>query len=275
VLLIRREVMIAIDRTGQGSPIVLLHGVGANRTIWRHVTPMLASRRTVVAPDIPGFGESPPAGDGFGLEETADALAGELERLVGAPFDLVGNSLGGAVALALAGRRPELVRRLVLSAPAGLSPAPAVLAAALGAVSGPAITARALVSGPLARSAAARRLLLFGAIASPQHLAPEEARALLQASRGSARIGAGLAAVVRADLRPVLTGLRLPPGFIWGERDRVVPISTLQAIRELRPDAVTETLPGVAHVPQIEAPAEFVSALRRVLERLPADRARR
>jgi 3-oxoadipate enol-lactonase len=77
-----------------------------------------------------------------------------------------------------------------------------------------------------------------------------------------------VAAVLAVDLRPQLSMLQVPVGFIWGGQDRIVPFATLRSLREWRPDAPIETLPGVAHVPQIEAPAEFIVSVRRLLGRL-------
>jgi len=272
--------MIAIDETGEGRPLVLLHGVGASRTVWRRVTPALAEDRLVLAPDIPGFGESAPAVSAaagpahdsrrrrFELETTAQALADALAVRAGAPFDLLGNSLGGAVAVQLAWSRPELVRRLVLSAPAGFSPRSSPLAAAAGVLTDPAVAVRRVVGAPIARVPTARRALLWGAIAEPQRLSADDARMMLQASRGSTRIGAAVAAVLRADLTGQLERLEAPVGVIWGWRDRIIPIATLRRIRAARPDVVVVTIPRAAHVPQVERPAEFVAAVRRLLARL-------
>jgi len=127
---------------------------------------------------------------------------------------------------------------------------------------------RRVVGGRVAGSATVRRSLLWGTVAEPARLPADDARLVFEASRGSDRIGAALGAVLRADLRPVLQRLEVPLGLIWGERDRVVPISTLSLIRDLRPDAVVETIPRAAHIPQLERPAEYVAAVQRVLERL-------
>ncbi|HUJ35639.1 MAG TPA: alpha/beta fold hydrolase [Solirubrobacteraceae bacterium] len=260
--------MIAIDETGQGRPLVLLHGVGASRAIWRRVTPALAEDRHVIAPDLPGFGESSAAAKGFELAGVAEVLADRLAECAGEPFNLLGNSLGGAVALELAVLRPDLVRRLVLAAPAGLHPRSSPVAAAAGALSDPAVMVRRLVGAPIAGSPTARRALLWGAIAEPQRLPAEDARMMLRSSRGSTRIGPAVAAVLRADLRSELGRLEGPLGVIWGWRDRVVPISTLRHIRAARPDAIVATIPRAAHVPQVECPHEFVAAVRSVLDRL-------
>jgi pimeloyl-ACP methyl ester carboxylesterase len=260
--------MIAIDQSGRGEPLVLLHGVGASRVVWRHVTPLLAADRLVIAPDLPGFGQWRAAAPRFDLRTTAEALAGPLAERAGGPFDLVGNSLGGAVALVFALQHHEWVRRLVRAAPAGFSPRPRAIALAAGAFTGPAISARRVLGTPIAASPTARRTLLWGAIAEPQRLAADDARMMLRASRGSTRIGPAVEAVLRTDLRCQLSRLEVPLGLIWGERDRVIPISTLHAIRDLRPDAVAATIPEAGHVPQVERPEEFVAALRRVLDRL-------
>ena len=260
--------MIAIDQTGHGRPLVLLHGVGASREVWRYVTPALAEDRHVIAPDLPGFGKSAPTGEGFELGSVASALAHALAECAGEPFDLLGNSLGGAVAVALAFERPELVRRLVLAAPAGFASRSPPIAAAAGALADRALTARRIIGAPAARSATARRALLWGAIAEPQRLAPDDARMMVRASRGSTRIGAAVTAVLQADLRQQLTRVEAPLGLIWGWRDRIVPITTLSAIRAVRPDAVVATIPRAAHVPQVERPDEFVTSLGSVLHRL-------
>ena len=260
--------MIAIDQTGRGRPLVLLHGVGASREVWRHVTPALAEDRRVIAPDLPGFGESTPAARGFELDAVAAALADVLAERTREPFDLLGNSLGGAVAVALAFERPDLVRRLVLAAPAGFASRPPPIAAAAGALADRAVATRRIIGAPAARSATARRALLWGAIAEPQRLPADDVRMMVRASRGSTRIGPAVAAVLRADLRPQLARVEAPLGLIWGWRDRIVPITTLRTIRAVRPDAVVSTIPRAAHVPQVERPREFVIAVRSVLDRL-------
>lgn len=262
-------VKVAVDASGAGEPLVLLHGLGASRRLWHRVTPLLAaSGRRVLAPDLPGFGDSPPAGSGFEFTAVTDALAGALRRRSRRPFDLLGSSLGGAVALQLAIEHPELVRRLVLAAPAGFSPRPWPLASVAGALAEPALAVRRIAGGPLSVSPTARRAILWGAVAEPQHMSPGDARLILSSSRAATRLGPALAEVLRTDLRPLLGRLEAPLGLIWGERDRVVPIATLDAIRALAPDVVAETIPGAAHIPQLERPEEFVAAVGRVLERL-------
>jgi pimeloyl-ACP methyl ester carboxylesterase len=262
-------VKVAIDVTGAGEPLVLLHGLGASRRLWHRVAPRLAaSGHRVLAPDLPGFGDSAPAGPGFEFDAVTDALAEALRRRVERPFDLLGSSLGGAVALRFATRHPELVRRLVLAAPAGFSPLPWPIAPVAGALAEPALAVRRIAGLPLSVSPTARRALLWGAVAEPHRLSGSDARLILSSSGRATRLGPALAAVLRSDLRPALARLDVPLGLIWGERDRVVPIASLETIRDLRPGVVAETIADAAHIPQLERPVQFVAALERVLARL-------
>src|SRR6476661_8009037 len=106
-----RRLLIALETHGQGEPLVLVHGLATSRVIWRRVVPMLPGRLVVV--DVPGFGASPPVGEGFDPDALADGIGD-------ARFDLVGHSLGGALSIGLAHRHRARVRSLVLVAPAGL-----------------------------------------------------------------------------------------------------------------------------------------------------------
>lgn len=260
--------VIAMDVAGAGEPMVLLHGLGTSRGVWRRVMPSLTETRLVAAVDLPGFGESDPPGRGFDLAAAADAVADGVAERLQSPFDLVGSSLGGAVALVLAERHPDLVRRLVLCAPAGFTPRPALLAAGAGRVGAATIAARRMVGPRVASSASARRILFWGAIAAPADLSDADALAMLEASHGATRIAEGLASALATDLRPSVVALDVPTGLIWGERDRIVSPGTLRSIRALVPDAPVRTIPGAAHIPHVERPDEFVAALSDVLGRL-------
>jgi pyruvate dehydrogenase E2 component (dihydrolipoamide acetyltransferase) len=250
------------DDHGDAEPLVLLHGVATSRLIWCRVVEPLARGRRVIAVDVPGFGQSAPAGPGFELEQVADQLVDGLGLV---RFDLVGHSLGGAVAVATAARHPEAVRRLVLVAPAGLAPRATAVAAALGAAAERAVYARRALGYQLVARARGRRAMFGATVADAGRMHPRDARLLLDASRGARRVSAGVRRALEADLRDDLAAARMPVGLIWGTADRVVPYSGLEALRRLRPDAVVETLPATGHIPQIEDPAAFVAALERIL----------
>ena len=253
------------DERGAGEPLVLLHGVATSRLIWRRVIEPLAQGRRVIAVDVPGFGQSEPAGPGFELAEVADRLVEGigLER-----FDLVGHSLGGAVAVTAAARHPDAVRRLVLVAPAGLAPRATRVAAALGAAAERAVYARHALGYQLAGRVRGRRAMFGTTVADAGRLHPADALLLLDASGGARRVSAGVRSALESDLRDDLAAAPMPVGLIWGTADRVMPYAGLEALRRLRPDALVETLPATGHIPQVERPAAFVAALERILVEL-------
>jgi pimeloyl-ACP methyl ester carboxylesterase len=256
-----------MDVKGEGPPLVLVHGVATSRSIWRHVVPGLAERHLVATPDMPGFGESPPIGPGFVLEDEADALADTLSALP-APVDLLGNSLGGAVAIVLAERRPDLVRRLILAAPAGLAPHRAPIPAIAGRVSATTVAVRRRVAPRLVANATARRVLLYGLLVDPAAASPEEARATIAASRGAKRVAAAIAVVAAADLRTRLSELTVPVAFLWGDRDHLFPVATLEELRRLVPGARAEVIANAGHVPQLDRPDAFVAAVERLIDQM-------
>ena len=261
--------MLAIREEGRGDALVLVHGAGTSGAIWRRTMPALAQRRRVVAPDLPGYGGSPPAGPGFALEEVTDRVAAGLEEArVASPYDLVGHSMGGAIAILLAARHPERVRRLVLVAPAGLAALPRAAASLLGAVAAPFAVARRTLATPLAGSALVRRLALAGVARDGARVPAEHARAVLASSAGATRIGPGLASAATADLRAALAGVRAPLGLVWGEHDAVIPPRRIDVIRRDRPDVQLRIVPDTAHAPMLERPEAFCAALEDVLAHL-------
>jgi pimeloyl-ACP methyl ester carboxylesterase len=259
---------VAIDDRGSGPPLVLIHGLATTRVIWRHVVPLLSHGRRVITLDVPGFGESAPAGEGFVLETVAERIAKALARAhVKEPFDLVGHSMGGAVALTLAARDPDSIRRLVLVAPAGLRPMPAAAARAFGTFAKHAIPIRRR-GAPLADFGLGRRLLMTPGTADPASIPPADVRAMLAASSGATRIAEALSTVASADVRPLLAELPVHVGAVWGARDRIVPPGGIHTLQELRPEAPTATVANAGHILMMERPDDFAIALENVLLRL-------
>ena len=98
---------------GKGSPLLLIHGFTGNRDAWSHLQPLLGDRYRVLAPDLPGHGESPISADTT-FHGTVDQLLALLDATGLERVDVAGYSLGARVALALCLRAPDRVGRLVL-----------------------------------------------------------------------------------------------------------------------------------------------------------------
>jgi pimeloyl-ACP methyl ester carboxylesterase len=259
---------LAVDEYGEGEPLLLIHGLGTDRGVWADAAPLLAHGRRVIAIDLPGFGDSPPAGEGFDLRDVAVAIDDGLRERIPTPYRVLGHSLGGAVALMLARTRPDRVAGLILSAPAGFRPRSEPLARA-AARSAPALLhARRLVGGRLVRSPVARRALLWGALHDAGRIAPERARSMLEASGRARRLPEATRAAVTADLAGQLRATEIPAGMMWGERDPLMPEPTTEAIRRCRPEAPVELVRDAGHVTQVEQPELFAAAVDRLLMQL-------
>lgn len=260
--------LLALEESGDGDPLVLVHGLATTRLIWRHAAPILDRRRRVIRIDAPGFGASAPAGRGFDLRAVAARVAGGLAAAgVDEPFDLVGHSMGGAIALVLAAQRPDAVRRLVLVAPAGLRPIPGIAAAAFGATGAPLIALRRLAA-PLTDTTWGRRLLLATGTVDGALISPADARSMVRASRGATRVRQALAAVAAADLRPLLGLVTAPLGLLWGAEDRIIPPGGAEQILAHRPDALVRLVPAAGHIVMMERPDAFAGALEALLDDL-------
>ena len=258
--------LLAVDERGQGDPLVLIHGLATTRWIWELVTPALAERRRVITLDLPGFGESPPVDEGFSLEQVAERIVrGLAARQVRGPYDLVGHSLGGAVATVLAAAHPALVRRLVLVAPAGFGTLSPAVSRMIAAAADPLLAARRALA-PAADFAWGRRLLLAVAAADGATIPPAIARQMVAASASARRTAAALDTIAAESVESALAGTEVPLGVIWGRWDLTVPRRLLAPVQRARPDATVEWIARAGHVPMIERPDAFVAAVERLID---------
>jgi pyruvate dehydrogenase E2 component (dihydrolipoamide acetyltransferase) len=245
--------------SGEGAPVVLVHGFGADLNAWMFNQPVLAARWRVVALDLPGHGGSAKqvgAGDAetFAIA-TSDALAAlGIER-----FHLVGHSMGGAIALVLAGQMPTRVASLTLLSSAGLGPE----------------VNFAFIDGfvRVARRREAQELL-----AQLVHDPSLVSRAMVEEALRYKRLDgvpAALDVIARAwfpegrqglDLRPALAALAMPAQIVWGRDDRIVPVTQAEALADTMP---VHVLDAVGHIPQMEKAGEVNRLIARFVEMNP------
>lgn len=242
---------------GRGPTVVLVHGLGGFADSWRDTIEALASRLTVFALDLPGFGRSAKPRTRYGLGLFSSALGGFLDALGIGQVSLVGHSLGAAVCLAYAVNRPRRVDRLAFVA--GLVPGcsyrPARVYRAL-AVPGIGEVLALCGCRPLYRRALARCFYrpaseVIGFLVEEDYAtrtAWEARAAYLSTLRG---IRADFAA--RApDYRRALVGLDLPALLIHGRQDPVVPAAHCVEVGAALPRATTRWLEECGHFPQLE-----------------------
>jgi 3-oxoadipate enol-lactonase len=240
-------------RTGSGQPLVLLHGFPLDHTIWVTLLPHIESHFDLILPDLPGLGLSPLPRPDYHLTDMAAALA-DLLRGLGLPRAFVaGHSMGGYLALAFAHQSPGMLLGLGLISTQALSDNPERQAArhqtaAEVAEKGPSIVADAM----------AAKLS-----ANPAHEPLLRETILRQPVPGI--VNALKAMAARPDSSDLLPGLTCPVSILHGLADALIPPERAREMKALLPNAHLTELPGIGHMPMLEAPPETAGALKKLL----------
>ncbi|WP_405108946.1 alpha/beta fold hydrolase [Micromonospora sp. NBC_01405] len=248
---------------GQGPPVVLLHGIGRTLADFAEQQDLLARDHRVVSLDLAGHGGSAPLDEPHTLPALARATADCLDALgVDRPAHLVGNSLGGAVAMRLAVDDPARAASLVLVNSAGFG-AEVTIALRLLALRP---LGRLLLLRPsravIRRTERAlfhdRRHVTQARLAEALAAArrPHAARVMLELV-GSLGTFRGVAPGWRAELLDAVARLDLPILVVWGDHDLILPAAHLAAARARLPLARAHLFADTGHLPQVERAEEF------------------
>lgn len=261
---------IAYRQAGEGPVVVLIHGMAGSSSTWRDVMPDLAADHTVVAPDLLGSGRSskPATGD-YSLGAAATLLRDLMVALGIERATIVGQSLGGGIAMQFAYQYPERCERLVLVGSGGLgrevSPFVRLFAFPGSEYLLP------LVFTSVARDAGrwvAGSLERIGLRTDPQLTEVRHTCEALTDSETRAAFIRTLRAVVGTQGQQVSAAERLhltegmPTLIVWGDRDPIIPVKHGYAAHEAMPNSRLEIFEGVGHFPHCEAPARFAGVLR-------------
>ncbi len=258
---------------GEGPPVLLIHGLGANKASWLDLAASLVQAgHRVLVPDLPGFGaSSKPARGSYNAAWFAEAIIQLLDALKIDRADLVGNSLGGRVSIEVALRAPNRVGALVL-----LCPAVAFVRRDMHALVRLMRPEFGLLPHRFGRSAVEGQLFsLFG---DRDAIDPQVADVVVdEFQRVYARATARLAFLSAArniyldrpfgdrGFYPRLSELQTPALFVWGERDPLIPPGFERHVRQWLPQAEQIVLDGCGHVPQLERPEQTAGLVKRFL----------
>lgn len=251
-----RGVAIRPAGRGDGQPITFLHSLALDHTVWQRLIAALPAETPAILVDLPGHGRSAPVG-AITIEDMADDVALAITALERQPHCVVGLSLGGCVAQALAVRHPELVGSLCLiDTTAWYGPT------AAGDWEARAATAQDRGLSALANFQVDR---WFSPGFAASHV--EEVRRLLDVFVATDL--QSYAAVCRAlgavDLRAHLDKIRVPTVVVVGEDDQATSPDHARVLAGSIPRAEMVVLPRCRHLSPVERPAEVAAALQEIL----------
>jgi pimeloyl-ACP methyl ester carboxylesterase len=240
---------------GRGPALLFLHHFGGSGRSWRGVIDRLSGRHRCIAPDLPGFGRAAGHSGPFTTGATAAGIVALIERLGLEDYRIIGHSMGGKIALAVAALQPYGLRGLILVAPSPPTPEPigdADRAHLLGS-SGDQVAMAAVIEKIIVR-----RL-------SPSDY-EQQLTDMLAASKPAWE--AWLNQGSREDISASLAKIRIPITIVSGDGDETIPADVLR--RELLQQAPTATLEMVAaagHLLPVEARDEVAFIIQRVIGR--------
>ncbi len=246
---------IAFERAGAGRPLLLLHGFFCDRSLWRPQLGGLSDEFMVVAPDLPGCGQSSDPPETFAMPDFADCVVKLVEALGLRRPHILGLSFGGALALEVYRQRPKLPTTLVLASAyagwAGSLPAAVVkqrLESTLRQTYLPPDQwVEDWIPGLLTEAAPDELVEEVAAMVSAFH--PLGARTMTRA-------------VAMSDLRDVLPRIEVPTLLIYGERDVRSPVSVGEDLHAHIPGSRLVVIPGVGHACNVEAADHFNAEVR-------------
>ncbi|HEY0449828.1 alpha/beta fold hydrolase [Actinophytocola sp.] len=253
--------------TGDGPPVVLLHGIGRSLDDFAEQHELLGDAFRVYSVDLAGFGGSDPLPGTCTLPALADTVAGFLDAVGETrPAHLVGNSLGGAVAMLLALRHPDRVRSLVLANSAGFGREVTIALRLLALRPLGRLLLRPSLGGSRRTERAIFRDAAFvteARIARAFELSrrPHGARVMLELCRqlGTVR---GVRQPWRDAVLAATAAAAVPTFVVWGEKDLILPAAHLEAAKVVLPHARTHLFRDTGHMPQIERAEEFARLVR-------------
>lgn len=243
---------LSYERTGIGTPLVLIHGYPLDLSIWDNVVPLLENDFDVIVPDLRGFGESSTVDTPYSMLDFANDIAGLLDFLGVEKAAFAGHSMGGYVALAFAKEYPERVSGLALVSSQAAADAPERKA-------GRYKTARDVAEKGVDVVADAMSSKL-----SANEKVQEFVNLLIKAQSQLGVIGALKAMAERENFMSILPEFEFPIVLIHGDADALVSIDRAKEIKSIVPSAQLIKLKKAGHMPMMEFPKETAEALKKL-----------
>jgi 3-oxoadipate enol-lactonase len=241
---------------GEATPIIFLHGVGSDKSVWEPQLRHFGQLRRAVAFDYPGYGESAPRPGATRGDYAAAILAG-MDALEIGRAHVCGLSLGGIIAMVMQAQAPGRCASLILADTFAVHP------------DGPGIYQRSVDASATIgmRALAEQRVGMLLGDGAPAELRRQVVETMAAIDPAAYRLGAE--AVWLADLREAAAATAVPTLVLCGEEDRVTPPALSHELASLIADAELQILAGAGHLANAEQPVEFNRAVDAFLAGLP------
>lgn len=239
-----------LDSQGTGAPLMLVHGFGGNTDNWLAIAPELTAHFRLIIPDLPGFGASDaPTQADYTIQQQAARLAEFLSEIGLQRVHLAGNSMGGAIVAAFAAAHPNRAASLWLVANAGVRNAP--LTPVMQRLSQGELEALA----PKTPEAYAELLDLVTEKPPPIPAVFKQVYGERAVARQALR-QRQLEQLAQEQwaVEDHLQGLPVPTHILWGDKDQILHVGAVDSLMQILPSASKTVLPGIGHVPMLEAP---------------------
>lgn len=246
---------------GKGETVVLLHGIFAEKDHWVDFARPLADSYRIIAPDLPGFGESSRlANHSYDYAAQTERLKELLDVIGAGRVHLAGNSMGGTIAALFAIRYPDRVASVAfIGAPHGIrSPRPSEVDHLIDAGEQPLIARDAQgFERMLDRVFARRPFLPYPILHAAREVAVQQAESNVRLWRAQLKD--------RFLLHEHIAGLRVRSLALWGKEDRVFDVSGAAVLQAQLADGDVQIMPDIGHLPMMEAPADAAGRYARFL----------
>jgi pimeloyl-ACP methyl ester carboxylesterase len=266
---------IAYRDAGEGHALLLIHGMAGSSATWRAIIPQLSKKYRIIAPDLLGHGMSAkPRGD-YSLGAFAVFLRDLLDELGVTRATVIGQSLGGGIAMQFVHQHRDYCERLALIGSGGLGPD---LSPMLRILSAPGAELVLPVVTPQPVLKIGNKLgswLTSAGIQAPRAGEMWNAYSSLADARTRQAFLRTLRSVVdyRGQAVSALTKLhvaaQLPTVLIWGDHDRIIPVAHAYAAHDALEGSRLEVLEGIGHFPHVEAPAAVADILENFIASTP------
>jgi pimeloyl-ACP methyl ester carboxylesterase len=248
-------VTLAHEDRGSGPALVLVHGHPFDRRMWAPQLESLARDLRVIAPDLPGYGVSPPRGTTTAMRALADAVLELLDELGVERAAVCGLSMGGLVAMELGLGHPDRSTGLILAATTAAPPSADDARARRG-------TAEQLERDGMLGHALDMAGRLFGPAARRDPSITEPIVRMMLHAQPAGAAAALRGRAERPDYSTLLRDLRVPALVIAGDQDTFADEDVVEQLVGALPDPEVLRLPGIGHLPNLEAQREFDDAVR-------------